>query len=135
MLSRKTKYGLKALVYIGRQEPGRAVSTAEIAEAEHISRKFLESIMLLLRNNGILVSRKGKEGGYHLIGSAREITLAKVMRILEGPIAMVPCVSLNFYESCDDCMDEASCSVRKLMLQVRDHMLEVYQKTTLEDLL
>ena len=107
---------------------------AEIARRENISQKFLESILLSLRKTGILGSKKGKGGGYYLIKDPKEIRMTEVMRILEGPIAMVSCVSLNFYEKCDDCPDEAACSVHKLMLMVRDSALEVYRNNTLADL-
>lgn len=134
MLSKKTKYGLKALTYIARQEGNKPVQVGEIAKSEQIPQKFLESILLTLRKSGCLGSKKGKHGGYYLIKKPSEIIMADVMRVLEGPIAMVPCVSLNFYEKCDDCPDENRCSVNKLMIQVRDNTLEVLRNTTLEDL-
>ena len=105
----------------------------EIARHENISQKFLESILLTLRKNGFLGSKKGKGGGYYLIKDPGEIRMTSVMRVLEGPIAMVPCVSLNFYEPCDDCPDESACSVHKLMLMVRDSALAVYRNHTLAD--
>ena len=135
MLSKKTKYGLKALTFLARRKDRSPVQIAEIARHENISQKFLESILLTLRKNGYLGSRKGKGGGYYLIKEPAEIPMTGVMRVLEGPIAMVPCVSLNFYEPCDDCPDEASCSVHKLMLLVRDSALEVYRSNTLADII
>ena len=135
MLSKKTKYGLKALAYLASQEGREPVQIAEIAKHENISQKFLESILLTLRRNGFLGSKKGKGGGYYLIKEPAEVLMTTVMRVLEGPIAMVPCVSLNFYEKCDDCPNEAICSVNKLMLKVRDANLEVYRNTTLQDLI
>lgn len=134
MLSRKTKYGIKALTYIAAQKSNWPLQIAEIAAHENIPRKFLESILLTLRNNGILGSKRGKRGGYYLMKEASEVKMTSVIRILEGPIAMVPCVSLNFYEKCDDCVDERQCSVHKLMLQVRDSALEVYRNNTLADI-
>lgn len=134
MLSKKTKYGLKALAFLALQPMNEPVQIAEIAKAENISQKFLESILLSLRKAGLLGSKKGKGGGYYLIKPATEIPMTIVMRVLEGPIAMVPCVSLNFYETCADCPDEAKCSVHKLMLKVRDNALEVYRNTSLADL-
>lgn len=133
MISKKTKYGLKALTYIARQE-GNMVSIAQIAEKEHIPHKFLESILLLLRKSGFLGSKKGKGGGYYLLKEASEIYMTDVMRILEGPIAPVACVSLNYYEKCEDCDDETTCSLNKLMIQVRDANLNVFRNTTLENL-
>ena len=134
MLSKKTKYGLKALTYIARQEKNNPVQIATIAKSENISHKFLESILLTLRKSGFLGAKKGKGGGYYLIREASEIKMTDVIRILEGPIAMIPCVSLNFYEKCDDCPDEEACSVHKLMIQVRDNTLKVLRHNTLADL-
>ena len=134
MLSKKTKYGLKALTYIARSEGESPVQVGEIAKSEQIPQKFLEGILLTLRKSGVLGSKKGKHGGYYLRSEASEIKMTDVMRVLEGPIAMVPCVSLNFYEKCDDCPDENLCSVNKLMLQVRDSTLKVFRNTTLADL-
>ena len=134
MLSKKTKYGLKALTYIARSESDSPVQVSEIAKSEQIPQKFLEGILLTLRKSGILGSKKGKHGGYYLRNEPSEIKMTDVMRVLEGPIAMVPCVSLNFYEKCDDCPDENICSVNKLMLQVRDSTLKVFRNTTLADL-
>ncbi len=134
MLSKKTKYGLKALTYIARSEGDSPNQVAVIAKSEQIPQKFLESILLTLRKSGILGSKKGKHGGYYLREEPSEIKMTDVMRALEGPIAMVPCVSLNYYEKCDDCPDEHKCSVNKLMLQVRDSTLKVFRNTTLADL-
>ncbi|WP_242092792.1 RrF2 family transcriptional regulator [Aestuariivivens sediminicola] len=134
MLSKKTKYGLKALTYIARHKGDTPVQVGEIAKSEQIPQKFLESILLTLRKAGILGSKKGKHGGYYLRKTPSDIKMTEVMRVLEGPIAMVPCVSLNFYEKCDDCPDENLCSVHRLMVQVRDNTLYVLRSTTLEDL-
>ena len=98
MLSKKTKYGIKALTFLAKQEDRTPVAIAIISKSENISLKFLESILLTLRKNGILGSKKGKGGGYYLLKEPKEIQMTSIMRVLEGPIAMVPCVSLNFYE-------------------------------------
>ena len=134
MLSKKTKYGIKALVYLARQENRNPVQISVISKSENISRKFFESILLTLRKNGILGSKKGKTGGYYLLKDPKEIPMTSIMRLLEGPIAMVPCVSLNFYEKCDDCPDENACAVHNVMLKVRDNTLEIFRNTTLADL-
>lgn len=134
MLSKKTKYGIKALTFLARQKDNSPVAIADIASAEHISVKFLESILLLLRHSGFLGAKKGKGGGYYLIKDPREINMAKVYRILEGPIALLPCASHNFYERCDDCTDEATCAVRKLMIEVRDNTLKILESNTLADI-
>ena len=134
MISKKTKYGLKALAYIASQECGQMVQIATISKNKNIPHKFLESILLTLKKSGCLGSKKGKGGGYYLLKKAEEIHMTDIIRVLEGPIAMVPCVSLNYYEKCDDCVDEKSCSVYKLMLQVRDNTLAIFRNTTLADL-
>ena len=107
---------------------------AIISESENISLKFLERILLTLRKNGILGSKKGKGGGYYLLKEPSQIQMTSVMRILEGPISMVPCVSLNFYEKCADCPDENLCAVHTLMTQLRDSSLQIFRNTTLADL-
>ena len=135
MLSRKTKYGLKALTYLARQESNTPVQISVIAKSENISHKFLETILLILRKAGYLGSKKGKGGGYYLMKDPSEIPIAAIYRLLEGPIAMVPCVSLNFYEKCDDCPDEEACSVHNLMIQVRDNTLQIFENTSLADLI
>ncbi len=134
MLSMKTKYGIKALAYIARQKDLKIVQIATIAKEENIPHKFLESILLSMRKAGFLGSKKGKDGGYYLLKNPEDILMTDVFRVLEGPIAMLPCVSLNFYERCEDCPDENKCSVHKLMIQVRDSTLNVLKNNTLADL-
>ena len=135
MLSAKTKYGIKALAFMARQSDKSPVQIATIAESENISQKYLESILLTLRKSGFLGSKKGKGGGYYLLKSPEDIKMSSVMRILEGPIAMVPCVSLNFYEKCDDCPDENACAVHNLMIEVRDSTLNIFNNKSLNDLI
>lgn len=135
MLSKKTKYGLKALTFIARRSNREPVQIATIAKSENISQKFLESILLTLRKSGFLGSKKGKGGGYYLLKDPKDIKMASIMRILEGPIAMVPCVSLNFYEKCADCPDENLCAVHKLMIEVRDSTLNIFNNKSLADLI
>lgn len=134
MLSKKTKYGIKALTYLARQDSRKPVSIATISESENISVKFLESILLTLKKNGVLGSKKGIGGGYYLLKNPKDVPMTTIMRVLEGPIAMVPCVSLNYYEKCDDCQDEDKCAVHRLMIQIRDNSLKVFRNTTLDDL-
>ncbi len=133
MISKKTKYGLKALTFIARHE-NKTVSIASISKSENIPHKYLESILLTMRKSGFLGSKKGKGGGYYLLKNATDIKMTDVMRVLEGPIALLPCVSLNYYEKCDDCKDEALCSLNKLMIEVRDSTLKIFRNTTLENL-
>jgi len=134
MLSRKTKYGIKALVYIAKQDNLMPVLISEISERENISKKFLETILLDLKKIGLLGSKKGKGGGYYLLKSPKDISVATIIRFLDGPIAMLPCVSLNFYEKCGDCPDEETCALNKLMIQVRDNALNVLENKSLQDL-
>ncbi len=119
---------------MAKQGSDSPVQISVISESESIPQKFLESILLQLRHSGFLGSKKGKGGGYYLMKEPGAISISEVYRILEGPIAMVPCVSLNFYEQCEDCNNEEECSVHKLMIQVRDNTLSVLNNTTLEDL-
>lgn len=109
------------------------VLIAEIAAEKKIPIKFLESILLELKKNEILESKKGKGGGYYLASSPRKTPLAKVFRIIEGPIAMLPCASLNFYEKCKDC-NEKNCGLNRMMILTRDATLKVLEKKTLADL-
>ena len=119
---------------MARTKENLPVQISTISEQENISHKFLESILLTLRKAGFLGSKKGKGGGYYLLKPPGEILMTDVIRQLEGPIAMLPCVSINFYEKCDDCPDEDACSVHKLMIQVRDSTLKVLEENTLEDI-
>lgn len=134
MLSKKTKYGLKALTFIASQDIGIKVPINLITKHEDISHKFLETILLSLRKAGFLGSKKGKGGGYYLLKSPEDIKMTDVIRHLEGPIALISCVSLNFYEKCDDCVDEATCGIHKMMIEVRDKTLEIFRNTSLQDM-
>ena len=134
MLSAKCRYGLKAMVYITRHSTARPVLIAEIAEAERIPKKFLDVILLELKTNGLLTSKKGKGGGYQLAREAKKIAVADAMRILDGPLAPVPCVSKLRYRPCDDCRDESACIIRPVMQEVRDAMALILENTTLVDM-
>ncbi len=135
MISNKCKYAIKALTYIARNDDGtKAVMTADIAQEQDIPRKFLEIILRDLRNNRILESKRGKDGGFRLLRPAEDISLTEIMRIIDGPIAMLPCVSLNYYRSCDDC-NEAKCEVKGVFEQVRDKTLEVLNGKTIKSLI
>lgn len=134
MISKRTKYGLKALSYLSKQTEGVPVLISEIATTQNISQKFLESILLDLKKKGFLGSKKGKGGGYYLIKPGDQITVASIFRALEGPIAWLPCVSLNYYEKCDDCVSEETCELNHAMIEVRDSILKVVEKKTIADL-
>jgi Rrf2 family protein len=135
MISKKAKYALKALKVLAEQYGKGPVLISYIAEKEKIPKKFLEAILLDLRNNGVLQSQKGKGGGYLLRVPPAEVSFSKVLRIIDGPIAPVLCVSMFFYGKCDDCRDEETCSLRSVLQKWRDANLAVLDKTTLMDLL
>lgn len=134
MISKRTKYGLKALSYLSKQDKGKPVLISEISKEKNISQKFLEAILLDLKKQGFLGSKKGKGGGYYLLKPGSEITVASVFRALEGPIAWLPCVSLNYYEKCDDCESEETCDLNRMMIQVRDNILAIVENKTIADL-
>ena len=131
MISKKAKYAIKALKVLTEEFGKGPVLISYISAREHIPKKFLEAILLELRNHGILQSQKGKGGGYLLRIDPARINLAQVLRVIDGPIAPTPCVSLNFYVKCDDCDDEVTCALRPIMERVRDANLGVYENTTL----
>jgi len=135
MWNKKTKYALKALAYISRhQSPERRILSREIAEQYQISIKFLEAILLELRNAGILGSRKGKGGGYYLLRPADEVPVSRIIRLMDGPISMLPCTSLFFYEPCADCAEEENCKIREIALSIRDSTLAILDQKTLADM-
>jgi len=120
MISQKTRYALRSLLYLVESGGERPVQLGAIAETQQIPRKYLELIMLDLKKAGIVTSVRGPSGGYRLARPAEEISFGEVIRNLEGPIALVPCASVNFYARCGDCHDEATCAIRRVMLVVRD---------------
>jgi Rrf2 family protein len=135
MLSKKSKYAIKALVALSRRYPSGPVLIADLAEQEELPRKFLEAILLGLKNQGILGSKKGAGGGYYLIKAPGEVMLSNVIRLTDGPIALTPCVSLNFYEPCAECTDEATCGLRDVAREVRDASLKILTGTSIQDIL
>jgi Rrf2 family protein len=135
MWTKKGKYGLKALLHLAALPPGRSALAAQIAAAHALPPKFLEAILVELRNAGFVLSRKGKGGGYMLAQPARDIRIGSVVRALEGPLAPIPCASLNFYRRCDDCPDEEACAVHMLTVDVRNSIAEVLDNTTIADML
>ncbi|HSC37895.1 MAG TPA: Rrf2 family transcriptional regulator [Chitinophagaceae bacterium] len=133
MLSKKSQYAFKALMYLAQNNDKGPVLIAEISKKKKIPLKFLENILLELKKAGILESKKGKGGGYYFAVNPSEVPMAKVMRLLDGPIALLPCVSLNFYEKCKNC-DEKSCGLHDMMTLVRDTTLKVLEKKTVADI-
>ncbi len=135
MLPKKTKYAIKALMALARTyEQKHPQRIADIAENENIPKKFLEAILLDLRKFGLVNSKMGAHGGYYLSKHPDEIYLSNIIRFTGGPIALVPCVSLNFYEKCDECPNEHICGLRDVMQEVRDASLQILSKTSLSDL-
>ena len=135
MLSKKTKYAIKALVALGKNVNMPPMQISKIAEQEHIPKKFLEQILLDLRNAGFLYSKKGAGGGYSLNKKAEDIFLVQVLRVTDGPVAMLPCASLNFYHKCDECEDEITCGIRTAFIEVRDATLKILGETSVADII
>ena len=133
MLTRKGKYGLKAMVDLARVPAGQLVFVNDVATRNNIPKKFLDAILVELRNAGFLQSRKGKEGGYRLSRPAEEIRVGHIVRVLDGPLAPFACASRTRYERCEDC-DEATCQVRHVMLDVRNAIAEVLDNRTLAEM-
>lgn len=133
MISKKTKYALNALIYLARHCQEGPVLISAIAQSERIPQKFLEQILLDLKNNGILQSKKGKGGGYFLGRPAQEIMLGKVVRLFDGPLAPVSCVSQTAYRKCEECRDDSCCGIRMVMKDVRDAISNILDKTSLAD--
>lgn len=121
MLSQKAKYAIKALLMLARaQTDGRLAQVRDISESENIPKKFLDLIFFELRQDKLIVSTRGAKGGYALAKPAADISIAAIVRAVDGPLAPLPCASVRFYRRCDDCDDEKTCAVRRLMREVRD---------------
>jgi Rrf2 family protein len=133
MLSKKAQYAFQALMHMADKPHGEPTLIAEIAQQRSIPLKFLENILLQLKNAGILDSKKGKGGGYYFRMDPREVPLAKIIRLIDGPIAMLPCVSLYFYERCKNC-DEIRCGLHDTMILVRDATLKILENKTVADI-
>ncbi len=135
MLSKKTQYAIKALVILGKNYGKEPMQILRIAQEDKIPKKFLEQILLELRNAGLLVSKKGAGGGYSLNKDPNEIFLTQVLRITGGPIALLPCVSLNFYQRCDECIDEKTCGIRDIFTDVRNASLKILSETSIANVI
>lgn len=133
MLSKRSQYALRALSYLTEKYKEGPVLISDIAKRKKIPLKFLENILLELKSMNVLDSKKGKGGGYFLKKDPKNIRVADVIRQVNGPIAMLPCVSLYFYERCKDC-DEKHCALHDMMIDVRDATLNILEKRTLVDL-
>lgn len=133
MLSKKSQYAFKALTYLTEKYEEGPVLISEISRKKKIPLKFLENILLELKRAEILDSKKGKGGGYFLRKDPAKVKLATIIRLVNGPISMLPCVSLYFYEKCSNC-DEKQCGLHEIMVKVRDATLSIVEKKTLQDL-
>ncbi len=132
MISKKCKYAIKALLYLAdNQVENRSIYSTEIAEKEKIPQKFLETILRELRNFQLLQSKRGKTGGYRLLKNPSEIKVSELMRMMDGPIALLPCVSLHYYAACEEC-DEKTCTIKPVFEQVRDQTLTILGNTSIE---
>lgn len=134
VLTKKGKYGLKAMVHLAQSEPGRPVPVLEISEKQSIPKKFLDAILCELRNAGFVHSKMGKGGGYALSRPASEITVGELVRAIDGPLAPVPCASKTRYRRCDDCFDENTCAVRKIMQRAQEALSNVLDNCSLQEM-
>ena len=130
MLSKKSKYGLKALLVLAEESGRGPVQSSELAVRQRLPKKFLEAILLELKRHGLVQSKKGRSGGYVLSRRHGDITLSEVIRALDGPLALVPCVSQTAYMRCEECIDEQTCGVRLAMKEVRDATAHILDNTT-----
>lgn len=135
MISKKTKYALKALTYLANQSPEEPVLISELAREERIPRKFLEAILLTLKNSGILHSKVGKGGGYSLAREPRNITIGSIVKVLEGGYAPVQCLNESAAQGCDECGDPSSCGIRLVMSDVMQALSTVLETSTLADMI
>ncbi len=134
MLTQRSRYALRAMLFLAEQPAdGPPVPMGRIAESANVPRKFLELILADLREAGFLLSHRGKAGGYRLTRPAHMISLGEVIRVIEGPLALVPCVSRTAYRPCRDCRDEATCAIRRAMARVRDETARILDGTSLAD--
>jgi Rrf2 family protein len=134
MLTKKSKYGLKAMLMLAEEAGHGPVLVADLADRQHLPKKFLEAILLELKRHGLLHSKKGRGGGYLLGRAPDAITVGQIIRVLEGPLALVPCVSQTAYMRCEECQDEKTCGVRLAMKDVRDATAEILDHMTLAGL-
>jgi Rrf2 family protein len=134
MLTQRSRYALRAMLFLAEQPAGGApVPMNRVAREANVPRKFLELILADLREAGFLKSQRGKMGGYFLARPAQLISLGEIIRVIEGPLALVPCVSRTAYRACGDCKDEAACAIRKAFARVRDETARILDGTSLAD--
>jgi Rrf2 family protein len=134
VLTKKGKYGLKAMVHLAGLAPGKLAQVADIARTNSISKKFLDHILTELRHAGLVYSKKGKGGGYALARPAHEIRVGAIVRALDGPLAPIPCASVTAFRPCEDCGDLKTCSVRLIMVEARNAIANVLDRCTLAEM-
>ncbi len=135
MLSKRAKYALNALLELAKAQKEGPLSAATLAARARVPVKFLEAILVDLRNAGLITSRRGRTGGHSLRKAAAEIHMAELVRLFDGAIGLVPCVTHTYYEKCEECVDEASCGIRDVFLEVREATVRMMKKATLADIL
>lgn len=135
MLSKKTQYAIVALVRLAKEYQAGPVLISDIAKNERIPKKFLEVILLELKNHGLVNSKKGKGGGYYLIKPPDEINLADIIRLFDGAIALISCVAYKYYESCHFCKEEETCGIRAVIKEVRDESVKILKRNSLADII
>jgi Rrf2 family protein len=133
MLTHKTRYALRSLLYLAEDRSDKPVQLASIATSQRVPPKYLELIMLDLKRAGLVKSVRGPRGGYRLARAPDEISFGEVVRAMEGPIALVPCASVNYYAPCGDCHDEATCAIRRAFAILRDRSSELLEGISLAE--
>jgi Rrf2 family protein len=131
VLSQKARYALHALIVLAEHDGEEPMLIADVADEAGVPRKFLEQILLELRKRGILRSQRGRSGGYMLAKSPKDISFADIIRATDGPLALAPCVSVTAYHRCEDCQDEKTCAIRKVLLLARDATADILESQTL----
>ncbi len=135
MMSKRCKYAIKALIELGKHYNEGNLHTADIAVAANVPKKFLEQILLQLKHAGFVGSSTGYQGGYYLKMTPSEISVADVYRLFDGAIALVPCVAVQYYEKCDDCINEQDCRLRREFAKIKEQTREVMKLTTIASFL
>jgi Rrf2 family protein len=135
VISKKTKYAINALVHLAKRKEEGPILISQIAASERIPQKFLEAILLELKKAGVLASKKGKGGGYYMTKSPEDIHMAEIMRLFDGPIALLPCVTYMYYERCEECKDEETCGIRDIFLELRNKTVDLLKGATLEEII
>jgi Rrf2 family protein len=135
MLTKKTRYALAAMRRLAKEYGKGTLLINDIAQTEMIPKRFLETILLELKNNGILSSKLGKKGGYYLIKKPEDVSLLEIVRLFEGAVALIPCTSEKYYERCENCSNEQDCSIKKVFQDIRDYTYRTLKAKTLADLI